>query len=224
MNKYKQIIEILKETYPDAKCELVHETPYELLVATILSAQSTDKRVNIVTKELFKIANTPEKMVALGEEKLKEYIKSIGFFNAKSKNLISMSNALIEKFNSMVPDNMQDLTSLSGVGRKTANVVLSNSFGVPSIAVDTHVFRLAHRLGFSKKDDVLQVEYDLQKKIPKYEWSLAHHLLIFHGRYMCKAQRPNCTACPVKECCTYYKTILKSLNKSKSINSNKKSK
>ena len=221
MNKYKQIIEILKKTYPDAKCELVHDNPYELLVATILSAQSTDKRVNIVTKELFKVANTPEKMVSLGEEKLKEYIKSIGFFNAKSKNLISMSNTLIDKFDSKVPDNMQDLTCLAGVGRKTANVVLSNCFGVPSIAVDTHVFRLSHRLGFSKKDDVLQVEYDLQKKIPKYEWSLAHHLLIFHGRYMCKAQRPDCLVCPLKPYCNYYKDISKS---SKKIKSTKKSK
>lgn len=225
MNKYKQIIEILKNTYPDARCELVHDTAYELLVATILSAQSTDKRVNIVTKELFKIANTPEKMVSLGEDKLKEYIKSIGFFNTKSKNLISMSNTLIEKFDSKVPDNMQALTSLAGVGRKTANVVLSNSFGVPSIAVDTHVFRLAHRLGFSKSDDILQVEYDLQKKIPKYQWSLAHHLLIFHGRYMCKAQRPNCTICPTKPYCNHYKSISKTSKNAKSVSkTNKKSK
>lgn len=209
MNKYKAIIEILKEMYPDATCELNHNTPYELLVATILSAQSTDKRVNIVTKDLFKVADTPEKMVNLGEEKLKEYIRTIGFFNTKSKNLISMSRDLIQKYNSKVPKTMEELTSLAGVGRKTANVVMSNCFKVPAIAVDTHVFRLAHRLGFSKEEDVYKVELDLQKKIAKKDWTLAHHMLIFHGRYTCKAKNPLCEKCNLKEYCIYYKNILK---------------
>ncbi|EHL19588.1 endonuclease III [Peptoanaerobacter stomatis] len=209
MNKYKAIIEILKEMYPDATCELNHNTPYELLVATILSAQSTDKRVNIVTKDLFKVADTPEKMVNLGEEKLKEYIRTIGFFNTKSKNLISMSRDLIQKYNSEVPKTMEELTSLAGVGRKTANVVMSNCFKVPAIAVDTHVFRLAHRLGFSKEEDVYKVELDLQKKIAKKDWTLAHHMLIFHGRYTCKAKNPLCEKCNLKEYCLYYKNILK---------------
>ena len=209
MNKYKAIIEILKEMYPDATCELNHNTPYELLVATILSAQSTDKRVNIVTKDLFKVADTPEKMVNLGEEKLKEYIRTIGFFNTKSKNLISMSRDLIQKYNSKVPKTMEELTSLAGVGRKTANVVMSNCFKVPAIAVDTHVFRLAHRLGFSKEEDVYKVELDLQKKIAKKDWTLAHHMLIFHGRYTCKAKNPLCEECNLKEYCLYYKNILK---------------
>ncbi|WP_455089850.1 endonuclease III [Peptoanaerobacter stomatis] len=209
MNKYKAIIEILKEMYPDATCELNHNTPYELLVATILSAQSTDKRVNIVTKDLFKVADTPEKMVKLGEEKLKEYIRTIGFFNTKSKNLISMSRDLIQKYNSKVPKTMEELTSLAGVGRKTANVVMSNCFKVPAIAVDTHVFRLAHRLGFSKEEDVYKVELDLQKKIAKKDWTLAHHMLIFHGRYTCKAKNPLCEKCNLKEYCLYYKNILK---------------
>ncbi|MGP1597611.1 endonuclease III [Peptoanaerobacter stomatis] len=209
MNKYKAIIEILKEMYPDATCELNHNTPYELLVATILSAQSTDKRVNIVTKDLFKVADTPEKMVSLGEEKLKEYIRTIGFFNTKSKNLISMSRDLIQKYNSKVPKTMEELTSLAGVGRKTANVVMSNCFKVPAIAVDTHVFRLAHRLGFSKEEDVYKVELDLQKKIAKKDWTLAHHMLIFHGRYTCKAKNPLCEKCNLKEYCLYYKNILK---------------
>ncbi|MGP1567917.1 MAG: endonuclease III [Peptoanaerobacter stomatis] len=209
MNKYKAIIEILKEMYPDATCELNHNTPYELLVATILSAQSTDKRVNIVTKDLFKVADTPEKMVNLGEEKLKEYIRTIGFFNTKSKNLISMSRDLIQKYNSKVPKTMEELTSLAGVGRKTANVVMSNCFKVPAIAVDTHVFRLAHRLGFSKEEDVYKVELDLQKKIAKKDWTLAHHMLIFHGRYTCKAKNPLCEKCNLKEYCLYYKNILK---------------
>ncbi len=209
MNKYKAIIEILKEMYPDATCELNHNTPYELLVATILSAQSTDKRVNIVTKDLFKVADTPEKMVNLGEEKLKEYIRTIGFFNTKSKNLISMSRDLIQKYNSEVPKTMEELTSLAGVGRKTANVVMSNCFKVPAIAVDTHVFRLAHRLGFSKEEDVYKVELDLQKKIAKKDWTLAHHMLIFHGRYTCKAKNPLCEKCNLKEYCLYYKNLLK---------------
>ena len=208
LSKYKQIIETLKIMYPDAKCELNHNSPYELLIATILSAQSTDKRVNIVTKELFKVAGTPENMLALGEEKLKDYIRSIGFYNTKSKNIILASKDIIQKFDGKVPDNMKDLTSLAGVGRKTANVVLSNCFDVPAIAVDTHVFRLAHRLGFSDKKDVLQVEYDLQKKIAKKDWTYAHHLLIFHGRYRCKAQNPTCTGCQLSDYCNYYKKEL----------------
>ena len=205
MNKYKIIIDTLKTMYPDARCELNHDSPYELLIATILSAQSTDKRVNIVTKDLFKVANTAEDMLALGEEKLKEYIRSIGFYNAKSKNIILASKDIIDKFDGEVPRDMKNLTSLAGVGRKTANVVMSNCFDVPAIAVDTHVFRLAHRLGFSNKKDVLQVEYDLQKKISKKDWTYAHHLLIFHGRYRCKAQNPSCTDCQLSDYCNYYK-------------------
>lgn len=209
MNKYRKIIDILKQMYPDARCELIHENPYELLIATILSAQSTDKRVNIATKELFKVANTPQKMIELGEERLKEYIRSIGFYNAKSKNIISASRDIITKFDSKVPETMEELTSLAGVGRKTANVVMSNCFGVPAIAVDTHVFRLAHRLGFSNDDNILQVEYDLQKKIAKKDWTLAHHMLIFHGRYTCKAQRPMCSVCNLSSYCNYYKDLTK---------------
>ena len=205
MNKYKIIIDTLKTMYPDARCELDHNSPYELLIATILSAQSTDKRVNIVTKDLFKVANTAEDMLALGEEKLKDYIRSIGFYNTKSKNIILASKDIIDKFDGEVPRDMKDLTSLAGVGRKTANVVMSNCFDVPAIAVDTHVFRLAHRLGFSDKKDVLQVEYDLQKKIAKKDWTYAHHLLIFHGRYRCKAQNPICTDCQLNDYCNYYK-------------------
>lgn len=205
MTKYKKIIDMLKQIYPDAKCELEHNSPYELLIATILSAQSTDKRVNMVTKELFKVADTPQKMVDLGEEKLKEYIKSIGFYNTKSKNIISASIDIIQNYDGKVPKTMEELTKLAGVGRKTANVVMSNCFGVPAIAVDTHVFRLAHRLGFSDSENILEVEYDLQKKISKKDWTLAHHLLIFHGRYTCKAQRPQCDICNLKNCCSYYK-------------------
>lgn len=204
--KNRKIIEILDNTYPDARCGLDFNSPYELLIATVLSAQSTDKRVNIVTKKLFKAANTPEKMVELGENNLKKYIRSIGFYNNKSKHIIKLSNTLIDKFGSKVPNNMKDLTSLAGVGRKTANVVLSNCFNIDAIAVDTHVSRLANRLGFSNSDDVNKIEQDLMKKIDKNLWSHSHHLLIAHGRTLCKAQSPKCDDCPLTSFCKYYKS------------------
>ena len=205
MSKYNIIVKTLLDTYPDAKCELEYKTPYELLVATVLSAQSTDVRVNIVTKELFKNFNTPEKILKLGEEKLMEYIKSIGFYNVKSKNIIALSHLLIQNYDSQVPDEMDELLKLPGVGRKTANVVLSNCFGVPAIAVDTHVFRVSTRLGFSDKKDPLQVEQDLMKKISKKYWTDAHHAFIFHGRRVCKARNPICELCSVQSYCKFYK-------------------
>ena len=205
MSKYNIIVKTLLDTYPDAKCELEYKTPYELLVATVLSAQSTDVRVNIVTKELFKNYNTPEKILKLGEEKLMEYIKSIGFYNVKSKNIIALSHLLIQNYDSQVPDEMDELLKLPGVGRKTANVVLSNCFGVPAIAVDTHVFRVSTRLGFSDKKDPLQVEKDLMKKISKKYWTDAHHAFIFHGRRICKARNPMCELCSVQSYCKFYK-------------------
>ena len=205
MSKYNIIVKTLLDTYPDAKCELEYKTPYELLVATVLSAQSTDVRVNIVTKELFKNYYTPEKILKLGEEKLMEYIKSIGFYNVKSKNIIALSHLLIQNYDSQVPDEMDELLKLPGVGRKTANVVLSNCFGVPAIAVDTHVFRVSTRLGFSDKKDPLQVEQDLMKKISKKYWTDAHHAFIFHGRRICKARNPMCELCSVQSYCKFYK-------------------
>ena len=205
MSKHNIIVKTLLDTYPDAKCELEYKTPYELLVATVLSAQSTDVRVNIVTKELFKNFNTPEKILKLGEEKLMEYIKSIGFYNVKSKNIIALSHLLIQNYDSQVPDEMDELLKLPGVGRKTANVVLSNCFGVPAIAVDTHVFRVSTRLGFSDKKDPLQVEQDLMKKISKKYWTDAHHAFIFHGRRICKARNPMCELCSVQSYCKFYK-------------------
>ena len=205
MSKYNIIVKTLLDTYPDAKCELEYKTPYELLVATVLSAQSTDVRVNIVTKALFKNFNTPEKILKLGEEKLMEYIKSIGFYNVKSKNIIALSHLLIQNYDSQVPDEMDELLKLPGVGRKTANVVLSNCFGVPAIAVDTHVFRVSTRLGFSDKKDPLQVEQDLMKKISKKYWTDAHHAFIFHGRRICKARNPMCELCSVQSYCKFYK-------------------
>ena len=181
----KKIVEILKETYPDAKCELNYETPLQLLVATILSAQTTDKKVNEVTEGLFKDYPDLDAFLTITNDELEERIKQIGLYRNKAKNLIMMFNQVKEKFNGEVPQTMEGITSLAGAGRKTANVVLSNAFGVPSIAVDTHVFRVSNRLGLANSESVLEVEKQLQKELPKKEWSLMHHMLIFHGRRCC---------------------------------------
>lgn len=202
--KTKRILNILKEVYPDAKCELNHNSAFQLLVATILSAQTTDKKVNEITKGLFSDYPDLESFLTLGNEELEEKIKEIGLYRTKSRNLILMCNQLKEKFNGEVPKTMEDLTYLAGVGRKTANVVLSNAFGVPSIAVDTHVFRVSNRLGLANSDKVLEVEMQLQKEIPKKEWSHTHHLLIFHGRRCCTSRKPKCTECQIRDLCIYY--------------------
>ncbi|MGL4569527.1 MAG: endonuclease III [Clostridium sp.] len=199
----KEIIEILKETYPDAKCELNYETPFQLLVATILSAQTTDKKVNEVTKELFKEYPDVDSFLELTNEDLEKRIKQIGLYRNKAKNLVLMCRQLKENFNGEVPKTMEELVSLAGAGRKTANVVLSNAFGVPSIAVDTHVFRVANRLDLAHSDNVLEVEKELMKELPKKEWSLTHHLLIFHGRRCCSSQRPKCFECPLNHKCKW---------------------
>ncbi|MBD7916404.1 endonuclease III [Clostridium sp. Sa3CUN1] len=205
----KDILEILKEDYPDAKCELNHESPFQLLVATILSAQTTDKKVNEVTETLFKDYPDLDSFLNLSVEELEERIKQIGLYRSKAKNLIIMCNQLKENFNGEVPKTMEEITSLAGAGRKTANVVLSNAFGVPSIAVDTHVFRVSNRLGMADSDNVLEVEKQLQKELPKKEWSLTHHLLIFHGRRCCIARNPKCEICNLTKYCKYYKDIKK---------------
>ncbi|ALP89396.1 endonuclease III [Clostridium butyricum] len=201
----KKIVEILKETYPDAKCELNYETPLQLLVATVLSAQTTDKKVNEVTKELFKDYPDLDAFLEITNDELEERIKQIGLYRNKSKNLILMFRQIKEKFNGEVPKTMEGITSLAGAGRKTANVVLSNAFGVPSIAVDTHVFRVSNRLGLAESDKVLEVEKQLQKELPKKEWTLMHHLLIFHGRRCCTARNPKCEECPLSHICKYDK-------------------
>lgn len=205
----KEILEILKEDYPDAKCELNHESPFQLLVATILSAQTTDKKVNEVTETLFRDYPDLDAFLTLSVEELEERIKQIGLYRSKAKNLIMMCNQLKEKFNGEVPKTMEEITSLAGAGRKTANVVLSNAFGVPSIAVDTHVFRVSNRLGMADSDNVLEVEKQLQKELPKKEWSLTHHLLIFHGRRCCIARNPKCEICNLTKYCKYYKEVKK---------------
>ena len=201
----KEILEVLKADYPDAKCELNHNSPFQLLVATILSAQATDKKVNEITGPLFEEYPDLDAFLTLTVEELEVKIKQIGLYKSKAKNLIMMCNQLKQKFNGEVPRTMEELTSLAGAGRKTANVVLSNAFGVPSIAVDTHVFRVSNRLGLANSDNVLDVELQLQKELPKREWSLTHHLLIFHGRYCCIARNPKCEICNLTDKCKYYK-------------------
>ncbi len=203
------VIEVLKDTYPDAKCELDHQSPFQLLIATILSAQCTDVRVNKVTAKLFQKANSPEEMLDLGLERLREDIKECGLFNNKSKNIMECCQELIGKYNGEVPSNLDDLTDLAGVGRKTANVVLSNSFGVPAIAVDTHVFRVSNRIGIVNAKNVDDTEKQLMKKIPKELWIHSHHLLIFHGRRICTARNPKCEICPVNDYCKYYLKLSK---------------
>jgi len=205
----KEALEILSETYPDAKCELNHTSPFELLVATILSAQSTDKRVNIVTEELFKKYSTPEEFLTLSVEELGELIKTIGFFRSKSKNILNTCRILINEYNSKVPETRDELIKLPGVGRKTANVVISNAFNKQAIAVDTHVFRVSNRIGIANSDDVFDTEKDLMKNIDENIWSFAHHLLIFHGGRICKARRPLCEECPVSKLCLYFKKNIK---------------
>lgn len=200
-----KIIEILKEIYPEPQTELNHTTPFELLIATILSAQSTDKQVNKVTSGLFQKYNTSEDFAKLKISKLEKEIKSIGLYHNKSKYIIKTSQMIINKFEGRVPENRKDLMKLPGVGRKTANVVLACAFNKPAIAVDTHVFRVANRLGIIKASNVNQAEKQLMKKISKNLWSDLHHWLIFHGRSICKANNPKCNFCALNKYCLYTK-------------------
>ncbi len=201
----KEVIDILLELYPDAKAELNFTSDFELLIATILSAQCTDVQVNKTTEKLFKDYNKPEDYLQLTEEELGQKIRSCGFYKTKSRNILATCNLLIEKFDGQVPDTLEELTTLPGVGRKTANVVLSNAFSKPAIAVDTHVFRVSNRIGLADSKNVLDTEKDLMKNIDKEMWSKAHHLIIFHGRRICKARRPLCEKCPLTDYCFYFK-------------------
>lgn len=198
------------EMFPDAHCELVHSNPFELVIAVALSAQCTDVLVNKVTKELFKKYKTPEDYLAVSLEELQNDIRSIGLYRNKAKNIQSLSRLLLDEYNGEVPMDRDELTKLPGVGRKTANVVVSVAFNIPAIAVDTHVERVSKRLGICRwKDSVLEVEKTLMKKVPKDEWSDTHHRLIFFGRYHCKAQNPNCPSCPLLEVCREGKKRMK---------------
>lgn len=199
----EHFFEKLSAQNPNPKGELYSINSFTLLVAVVLSAQATDKGVNKATAELFKMADTPEKMLALGEEGLKKYISTIGLYNAKARNLIGLCQKLVSQFKGVVPDKREALESLPGVGRKTANVVLNAAFQEPVIAVDTHIFRVSNRTGLAHGKTPLEIEKQLMKRIP-HQWLLkAHHWLVLHGRYICKARRPLCPTCPVREECHY---------------------
>ncbi len=204
MRAKKEILEIMSvfaAKDPNPRCELDYKNAFTLLVAVVLSAQSTDKGVNKATKALFEIADTPQKMADLGEEKLKEYIKTIGLYNNKAKNIIALSKELVEKHLGEVPENREALEKLPGVGRKTANVVLNVWFDKPTLAVDTHVMRISHRLGFSEGKTPLAIELDLLKVLPPEYVKNANHWLVLFGRYICKAQKPDCPDCPIAAYC-----------------------
>jgi len=205
MNKTKrlEILERLRADNPEPKSELEYSNPFELLVAVTLSAQATDVGVNKATRKLFPVANTPEALVALGVEGLKEYIKTIGLYNSKANNVYKLSQILIEKHNSQVPESLEALVALPGVGRKTANVVLNCAFGWPTIAVDTHIFRVSNRTKFAMGKDVDKVEAKLEKVVPKEFKVDVHHWLILHGRYTCVARKPRCGACIIEDLCEY---------------------
>ena len=193
----------LAQAIPSPRSELDHSSPYELLVAVILSAQATDKSVNVATRKLFPVANTPKKMAALGEEKLSDHIKTIGLYRGKARNVIATSRMLVEEHGGEVPRTREALEKLPGVGRKTANVVLNVAFGEPTIAVDTHVFRVSNRTGLAPGKDPLEVELKLLKVVPRKYLQNAHHYLILHGRYTCVAKKPLCGRCPVYAQCAF---------------------
>lgn len=201
----KEIFARFKKENPEPKCELNFSSPYTLLVAIVLSAQTTDKNVNKATPALFEVASTPQEMLALGEEKLKEYIRSIGLFNSKAKNIIALSKDLVEKYQGEIPTDVDELQKLSGVGRKTANVYLNTLYGLPTFGVDTHVLRLGNRIGVAKGKTPLEVEKNLQKAvtnvIPDEDLKYVSHWLVLHGRYVCTAKKPDCQQCFLFDLC-----------------------
>jgi endonuclease III len=205
MNKNKriEIFTRLRAANPEPRTELEYNTPFELLIAVLLSAQATDVSVNKATRKLYPVANTPETLLALGEEGLKEYIKTIGLFNSKAKNVIGLCNILISQHQSQVPHTRAALEALPGVGRKTANVVLNTAFGQPTIAVDTHIFRVSNRTGIAPGKNVNDVEQRLLRLVPKEFQQDAHHWLILHGRYTCIARKPRCGSCLIEDLCEY---------------------
>jgi endonuclease-3 len=208
-------LDTMGNMFPNAHCELNHSNPFELVIAVSLSAQCTDILVNKVTKDLFRKYKTPEDYLSVTEEELQHDIRSIGLFRNKAKNIRKLSQMLLEDYNGVVPYDRDELTKLPGVGRKTANVVVSVAFGVPAIAVDTHVERVSKRLAICRwKDSVLEVEKTLMKKIPESEWSVTHHRMIFFGRYHCKAQNPQCGECPLVDLCREGQKRLKGVKKS----------
>ncbi len=207
--KFAIVSETLSKKFPSPKTELHYETPFQLLIATLLAAQCTDKRVNMVTPSLFKEYPDAKAMSQLSVEEIKEKIKSINFFNNKAKHIAELCKTLVEKHNGEVPQTLEELTALAGVGRKTAHVVMSNAFGKPVLAVDTHVFRVSNRLGLVKADSVLDTEKQLMKYLKPEQVGDFHHYLILHGRYTCKAKSPDCHLCELTRVCSYYKQHVK---------------
>ena len=201
--KRAEIFRRLRKVNPHPTTELDYHTPFELLISVILSAQATDKSVNLATTQMFPLADTPQKILALGESGLTPYIRRIGLYRTKARNIIATCALLVAKFSGEVPSNREDLESLPGVGRKTANVILNTAFGQPTIAVDTHIFRVANRTGIAPGRNVIEVEKRLLKFVPEAFRQDAHHWLILHGRYVCKARRPDCPACPIRDLCEY---------------------
>jgi endonuclease-3 len=200
-DRVKRILPILKKAYPAARTALSHADPFELLIATILSAQCTDARVNMVTKEVFKKYKSPKDWARADLKQIEADIRSTGFFHNKAISIKGTSKEIAERFAGKVPDTMEELTTLPGVGRKTANVVLGNAFGKPAIACDTHVIRLSRRLGLSENKDAVKLEFDLAEIVPKKEWTLFSHLLILHGRSVCNARKPDCQNCRISKYC-----------------------
>jgi endonuclease-3 len=211
MNKktLNEIFSRFAENKPNPRIELDYTSPYTLLIAVVLSAQSTDKGVNRATPALFAVADTPQKMVKLGLEKLKQHIKTIGLYNAKGANIIALSQMLIDKYNSEVPDDFEELQKLPGVGRKSAKVMLHSIWNQPVIAVDTHVFRVSNRIGLCNEKNPLKTELALEKNIPMQWKDKAHHWLVLHGRYVCKARKPECDRCLINDLCNYYSSAKK---------------
>jgi endonuclease III len=199
-----QVFEIFNKNNPSPKTELDFTNHFTLAIAVILSAQATDISVNKATKNLFLNYNTPEKILSLGEEGLKQYIKTIGLYNSKAKNIVALCEILINKYNSEIPSQFDELIKLPGIGRKTANVILNCAFGKPTMAVDTHVLRVSNRIGFSAGNTPEKVEKDLVRIVPKKWMKYAHHWLILHGRYVCKSRKPLCLECPITKYCKYY--------------------
>jgi endonuclease-3 len=201
--KRREIFQRLQAANPHPTTELEFQTPFELLVAVVLSAQATDVSVNAATRQLFPVANTPQKIYDLGEDKLRKYIQRIGLYKTKAKHVIQMCRILLEQHNGEVPQTRDALEALPGVGRKTANVILNTAFGQPTIAVDTHIFRLANRIGLAPGKDVIEVEKKLLKFVPDEFKHDAHHWLILHGRYVCQARKPKCHECIIQDLCEY---------------------
>jgi endonuclease-3 len=208
LSDMETVFDILAARQPEPRTELHFKNPFTLLVAVVLSAQATDVGVNKVTGPLFAVADTPEKMVALGEDRIRDYVKTIGLFNTKAKNVFMLSQILIDQHDSVVPEDGHALEALPGVGRKTANVVLNEAFGHPTIAVDTHIFRVGNRTGMAPGKDPGAVEKELNRRVPERFKLGAHHWLILHGRYVCKARKPDCCICSIRDYCLYaHKTV-----------------